>query len=406
MKLVGCVLLAAALTATVGCAESESSDTRSTVEIADSAGISVVATDTGAIVNRLRLAAQPDWSISEVVIDGSPAPLYDIRDVAVLESGRVAISHRSTSSVLVGEPRSGTEWIEFGGRGEGPTEMLDVRSVEVVGDTLRVLDPRRARVLSFLPSGSFIRADKLPPGAREDLLLWTPFADSEAVVQLSFVPDEPSDSTVRGTGPLFTRVGEAWDSIGSVPGVESFQVPSLGGEAPAGARTYIAGGPDGLWVGDNARAEVVRVSASGEPDLIVRWPEDLSRDPVEVSRAAVEAQIAEFRKVSEPAPGDLALLRSIPPSRRAPQFTGLLAASDGSLWVGPYEAGLGWMWNPFRDGGRWMIVSPDGEISALVTLPDRFEPFVVSDDRVIGVRRDEFDVEWLEAYRLVPVVPQ
>jgi len=406
MRLVSCGLLAVALTAMPGCAESESTGTRSPVEIADSAGISVVTTDTGAVVSRFRLAAQPDWSVSEVVIGGSSAPLYDIRDVAVLDSGGVAISHRSTSSVLVGDPSSGNEWIELGGRGEGPAEMLDVRSLEVVGDTVRVLDPRRARVVSFLTSGSFIRANELPPGAREDLLLWTPFANSEAVVQLSFVPDEPSDSTVRGTGPLFARMGESWDSVGSVPGVESFQVPSLGGEAPAGARTYIAGGPDGLWVGDNARAEVVRVSASGEPGLIVRWPNDPSRDPVEVSRAAIEAQIAEFRKMSEPAPGDLALLRSIPPSRRAPQFTGLLAADDGALWVGPYEAGLGWMWNPFRDGGRWMIVSPDGEISALVTLPDRFEPFVVSDDRVIGVRRDEFDVEWLEAYRLVPAARQ
>jgi hypothetical protein len=402
MKVVSCGLLAISVVATSACSGERPRQDRVLVETKDSAGTRIVTTDTSEISERLRLATEPDWSISEITLGGDPAPLYDIRDAAIVDSTRIAISQRSTSSVLLGDPRSDDDWVELGRRGEGPAEMLDVRSLAVAGDTIRVLDPRRGRVLSFLSTGDFIRAHELPDGAREDLLLWSPFAGGEAVAELSFVPDAPSDSTVRGTGPLFVRTGQSWDSIGSVPGVESFQVPSLGGEAPAGARTYIAGNSDGLWIGDNASPAVLRLSDSGQVELIVRWPPDTSRDPVEISRAAIEAQIAEFRKMSEPAPGDLALLRSIPPSRRAPQFTGLVAGSDGTVWVGPYEAGLGWMWNPFRDGGQWMVVAPDGVISALVTIPGRFEPLAVSRDLVIGVRRDEFDVEWLEQYRLEP----
>jgi len=47
------------------------------------------------------------------------------------------------------------------------------------------------------------------------------------------------------------------------------------------------------------------------------------------------------------------------------------------------------------------VFATSGEYIGTVQLPDRFEPRVVTGPRVIGVLRDEMDVEHVARYRII-----
>lgn len=59
-------------------------------------------------------------------------------------------------------------------------------------------------------------------------------------------------------------------------------------------------------------------------------------------------------------------------------------------------------WNPQLDQGSplWDVFEADGRYGGVVELPDRFTPFAIEDDRIYGVLRDDFDVQYVQVHRL------
>lgn len=70
----------------------------------------------------------------------------------------------------------------------------------------------------------------------------------------------------------------------------------------------------------------------------------------------------------------------------------MLAGTDGSIWV-----------RPFTVTGRecWHVFEPEPAGFARLCLPDDFIPYDVTRERVIGVLRDDLDVERVVAYELI-----
>ena len=72
----------------------------------------------------------------------------------------------------------------------------------------------------------------------------------------------------------------------------------------------------------------------------------------------------------------------------APPAVGMLCAPDGRLWLQRFATDD----DPRGFGRDWMVLR-DGRVVARWRMPARFQPVVVERDRVLGVLRDEMDVE-------------
>ena len=79
-----------------------------------------------------------------------------------------------------------------------------------------------------------------------------------------------------------------------------------------------------------------------------------------------------------------------------PAHDQLLVDETGAIWlredIGPRRGR--------EEPRRWVILGADGVWHGTITTPARFEVHQVTADRVIGVWRDDFDVEHLRIHRL------
>ena len=70
-----------------------------------------------------------------------------------------------------------------------------------------------------------------------------------------------------------------------------------------------------------------------------------------------------------------------------PVFSDFRCSPEGTMWLRPFDLDVGAL-----SGGRsWLRITPTGNVGEIL-LPERFDAFRFSEDRVWGVQRDEFDV--------------
>jgi hypothetical protein len=104
---------------------------------------------------------------------------------------------------------------------------------------------------------------------------------------------------------------------------------------------------------------------------------------------------------------------SIPSTK--PHFSALTADAAGRIWVRlpgvgePTEmelpaaiAGGPRTLRVWVEPALYDVWSPDGDLIGTVHMPDRFEPWVMRDDSVWGVLRDDDNVEYVARYRIQP----
>jgi hypothetical protein len=84
----------------------------------------------------------------------------------------------------------------------------------------------------------------------------------------------------------------------------------------------------------------------------------------------------------------------MPRAELIPPYSRIMTDSAGNLWVEDYE-------NPLVAPGRWTVYAEDGGILARIVLPERFRPFDIGDDWILGRELDDLDVEHLRVYRIV-----
>jgi hypothetical protein len=78
---------------------------------------------------------------------------------------------------------------------------------------------------------------------------------------------------------------------------------------------------------------------------------------------------------------------------RKPAYGRLIVDADDNLWVAEYER--------HRDAmNRWNVFDPDGRWLGAVSTPAGLMIHEIGSDYLLGVRRDEFDVEYVQLYEL------
>jgi hypothetical protein len=369
-------------------------------EVADSAGIRIITTTTPELEH---------WQVDPVpFLDIGTAEGEDGQDLALpwasrrLPDGRVAISNARTNELRFYAP-GGSYLGATGGSGEGPGEFDLIAALHIgVADTIIVADATLPRLSLFAPDGDFARTAPVDPVEGRLPRLRGLVAGTLAVYRVPFYERSGGISrAVRDTSLIIARPLDGGDivTIGRFPATEHFnQVLPSGGIAawnlPFTRGFFDAFGGGLYWIGVSDRYELSGFDpASGELRRIIRvhhWPLTVTNDDHQEFFAYQLADIDDpdqertYRQVHE--------IIEFPPT--FPAFADMTEDSDGNIWVRDFAV-------PWDDGPQaWSVFTADGESITRVRIPDGLDIQDIGADYVMGLWRDDLEVEHIRAHRL------
>jgi hypothetical protein len=357
------------------------------------------------VENPAALAQQPLWSVAaepavEIgLVEGEDAyQLSQVGGLVRLSDGRIVIANGGTNELRYFDAR-GAHLRSVGREGEGPGEFKSLGRVTVLaGDTVVAWDWNLRRLSLFDTSGTFVRSFLLDFTGGFPVPIGR-FADGAWLCDRGFVFAPGSDGTqvVRDSTPylVFEPAGALRDSIGRFPGPEWY-VKGQGRSAfatslPFGRTTEAVVVGDRFYAAHTDRWEVVRYSPAGVADLVVRleWsPVGVTSDDLARYKAErLENTDASFRQQTE------RNLAEMPYPATFPAFADLMADPDGNLWVLAYN-------RPGDERRSWTVFAPEGRALGTVETPPGLRIMEIGADYVLGVWRDDLDVEHVRMYRL------
>ena len=341
-------------------------------------------------------------------VDGPREQLLDGVVAAVrMSNGDIVLGEWTTGELRRYDTEGALVW-RAAGQGEGPGEHRVLIFVGLIpGDTVVTWDARLNRVQLFDPDGAPVRTFRVeapwsgaPPtgviGVSGRQLVHTFGADAE----------EPEDGIVRWPA---VRIATLSLEDGGVRVVMDAPGPEVRADVD-GAMVQVMEYPFGkgprysvsvgrLAVVDTERFSVRSVSLDdGAVTAILRRDEPVR----EVTDEDVDAYVEWMTAGSVAAglhvpPG----LREQPMAPTLPALTSIHLDAGGNLWVEPHS----------RHGSRvppFQVYTPDGEWLGTVSVPPGLQQenlglpvrLEIGDDYILGVWRDELEVEYVKMYGL------
>jgi hypothetical protein len=293
---------------------------------------------------------------------------------------------------------AGRHVIDIGREGDGPGEFADPISLELLGDTIVVIDASGRRSW-FGRDGTVLRADRvvaepvcderynarpgglLPDGRLlvrcEERLFGRVTGEYRATVGLS---REQADGSFVSLGVFPADTGRTDPKGVAVPRPYLPRTELLW--AAAGERVFVA----------SADRPEVRVLAPGSPP---RQPVMLAASRRSVTKEDIEREVAAMlqyvvkgndRRVVEE------WARGMPPAARTPAIRRLVAESPDEFWAETWDAA--------DDGSWWLVVDLGDGQPTRVRTPPGISLLAVGDDWILGLRRDEYGAEHVQLHAL------
>lgn len=390
----GVLILAAALSA---CGGDRGLTGEARVQVRDSAGVRIVeyagqpevgAPFALATEPRYRHGANPGDYEFQFVDAGRLLP--DGGAVVAWYGGMVVLSPDGTTHEVLATA------------GEGPGEVISPHAVLVLGrDSVLVPDDRLSRLTLFV-GDSVARISSLPRaghfgvagiGSSGELLLWNRHPASLWI--------DIEDEWLAGHMTLFDIETGALDTVAAY---DHFPSQRSGEESPIirpmGEVTVAAGR---FVYTRSDRPEVTWYLPDGTISQIVRWrpePNLLAAELLEHGEAYMRMLYRRNRVGSEARrediiQEDMAEYRAMI-GQPVPFFGTPFADADGNVWLPSYRPAYP------EEGSPYTVISPDGEWLGQVETPPRFRILDVTEDRLLGVLRDDLDVEGVAVYELIP----
>ncbi len=391
------LMLAAAL---VACGRDTELTGDMQVQIEDSAGVRIVEyAGVPEVEAPFAIAAEP------VYRHGVNPGDYAFRGINVgrlFPDGSAVVSDEWNSELVVLSPDGATHEV-LARRGEGPGEVTYVNAIFALGqDSVLMADPRLGRVTLFA-GGSVPRTVDLLRlsglgvegiGSSGELLLATRVpAERRSGLEGEWLPGHMARFDME-TGALDTVA--SYDFTSRIPpGLEWNPIEAVG-EVMVATGQFVYTRSD--------RPEVTWSLPDGTVTQIVRW----QAEPAQLTEELLEPVEADERMRNRVAyPG-------LPDSRIAQITQEDMAAYFASigrplpLFGPPFADAEGRVWLPsYRPGGSqegaspYTVISSDGEWLGKVEAPPRFRILDVTGGLVLGVLRDEMDVENVVVHELV-----
>ncbi len=378
-------LLALLTSALAGC---DGAATQSALSVRDSAGIRIAASDVASRgADRVcSLAEAPDTRVT------SPASgewmLYRIEDLDRMEDGRLVVVNRGSQELFV-FGRDGEFVRSLGGRGEGPGEFLDPVELDFVGDSIVVWDWGLGRLVLFGPDGSHERSVTLQPPVpnptgRVGMLGHDVIALGSHDVRLSRTQLMPQFLQVL----RYDWGGTLLDTLVTLPyGEVGFadQESNMGGRPLFESRGVFSTHGDLLYTSRGDSPEV-RIHRGERLESMVRWdPGDLS-----VSEEYVEAYRAAYMEgAGELAPQRRRRLDAFPVKETFPAVMEIRIDPMDRIWIRTFD-------RPGATTTEWLGFADSGAFICSLSVPKALTVLHFDPGAVVGVHRDEMDVESVE----------
>jgi hypothetical protein len=412
-------VLSVATVLTSACQDGPSSAITSSVT--DSAGIQVVS-NTAPLWQAgqaWRLSEQPALDIGTT----TGAPEYELAGAhspVRLSDGRIVVANGQTNELRFYDATG--KYIRSAGRtGEGPGEFSQLyRLRKIAGDSLVALNPISTTSI-FTADGRYIRRFRLDPVPLRLNIWWIGWLSDGTLLAFSLVRegtrerDDQGHIDVPPRPPgyrdslmhfLYDSNGRLLDSIGKMPG--QFLSDDNRAFDPNAAyafhqeRFYHSPGNLIEIRVFRSRARERRNGETGSPivqlERVIRLPtQDLSvTDSIKQDyMRRMRARNDRLQK-SDPRMGPMlerALASTAFPATIPAHAQRMLVDALGNIWLQNYKIDAGGpdTWKVFNVDGAWL-----GEI----TMPVRFSVSEIGPDYVLGIWRDEYDVQHVRMHRL------
>jgi hypothetical protein len=371
--------------------------------VRDSAGITIVESAAPAWTQDggWRIVEPPELSIG--VVDGPPEQqLYRVSGVLRLHDGRILIANAGSFQLRYYDA-GGNHLRSVGAEGDGPGEFRgSIRLYRYGADSLVTYDTRLRRFSVFSIDGEFARSVPMPEaGSAGSPLPFGMFADGSVFLRTSrtYTTGALTEGRHIETSTLLRLPldGSPAVPIGEFPAREMFFTVLPGGLAtmtavPFERRLATAVHENRLFVGVGERFEIDVRGADGGLERVIR----IDRANPPLPRSLLDTTIAQrVAGLPNDARQNLAaqLAAVAPPT--IPPYLDFWADRAGNLWVTPYLSLYG------TDRLLWTVIDPQGRWLGDVLWIERFIPYEIGDDWILGRRLDSLDIERIELYRIL-----
>lgn len=379
--------------------------------VRDSAGVQIVENSTDGLWTE-----EGGWTTEELLTIGDAAGDADyqfgqIAGVDVLSDGRIAVLDQQAQRVQIYGP-DGAYQRSFGGPGNGPGEFSPGAMALFVGrgDTIVVPDMGNQRVTVIPAAGE---ATSFPLSMEQGIPMGFDISHGGVLVSQRRAMNFADPTTRTNADDLVLAQaydGRILDTLLTPRRGNTFEMTSSGPRF-----TLFAPEPQWATLSDERLAyasnDAYRISVygpKGEIERIVSFPH-VARLVSEAEKEMVlELVRASMERSGAPAQAVDQLVGSMGFADAWPAFARMRGGPYGTLWVQRLRD-ISEMsdeerenWNPQLDqGGRsWDVFESDGRYGGVVELPARFTPFAIEEDRIYGVFRDDFDVQFVRVYAL------
>ena len=280
--------------------------------------------------------------------------------------------------------------------GEGPGEFRSIGTIWRLGsDSLAVLDYRLFRVSVFGLDGGFGRVIHLSGGPPGLAFPSGVFGDGSILALASQEDDGEYDA---GLGTIRDRVqhrrygpaGAYLSTMATLDGSELYRAVRENGSGfttspPHGLAAQTVAGRESWYFGSSESYEIEERDLNGALKKLIR----LDRPP----RAMPTEVVSDWEdRLVEMNPGARALWENIPLPDRLPAFEQFVLDRADNLWVADYLV--------LEEDPTWQVFNPSGRWLGTVQTPPQVRIFDIGEDYVLGVWRDDLEVERVLMFRL------
>ncbi len=327
---------------------------------------------------------------------------FQVMGAAKLSDGNIVVGNRGSQELRL-FALDGRFRTSFGGRGGGPGEFQSLTWLRVLDDdSVITFDSPQRRLsvfhsqIGYVRSFTVVTSDDVPIPQPHDI-----FADRSLLVQSRVPLPSPSRSLSGLHRPRlslfrFAADGSPGPKLGEFAGREI--LIRADGErgmimaAPFGRSTEVFVTRNDFYVASNDSYKLRRFNRDGQLLSIVRRivePLAVTEEDVsELRRSHLEGSSEQTRSVIED------MLDEMPLPLTMPSYEHARVDALSNVWVKEYN-------RPGDNTPRWSVFDSSGVWLGTLTFPVRFEPLDIGSDYVLGLWRNEDDVEHVRMYQLV-----
>lgn len=342
------------------------------------------------------IAAEPRLVLGSV--EGDPAEqFHQVVRPFLLPDGALVVPVAGAGEIRVFD-RDGELTRSLGDPGEGPGEFVALNSAWARGDTIEAYDWRQQRITRFFPSDSFqiVQLERVGSGSRA---VPGELTDGWLVVGIAEAgPGRRDRMVVR----RFGKDGSRRDEVARVDGMSRHRISGGGGPGPLSPRAAFSLHDGQLYLAETLTPGIRVFAPDGTLQREITWQPADTLSPEAAFDAVVDAAVAEAPP--EDSAETRRRLEAFPVGEHVSRFWSFLVDAEGFVWVEPYRPSkhsleLTGFWEK-GPGGLWSIFSPEGRRVGAVEVPPGLEPTQVTADAVVGIRRNELGVEFVQVHAL------